>query len=862
MSTNSWVQAKQLYAEWPTVVAPDGASGTARRLADALAALSFGASGWRDVAALTRQILLEAVARGNHSPLTVPVDPLLPTFAQWWECGCQAATGDSKQLVVRAVPWHPPTPDGLAKEAVEADLREVYRGQDSLQRRTLAGLPADPFWTASLGYDSYYSIGQRQAARSVAMAPPGTTTIVCLPTGHGKTPVALAPILLDDKGAGVSVVVVPTVVLALDMERRTRALLGQSRRAAPSGRYAYTGDLPDDLKRDLREDIRTGRQPVIYAAPESITTGLHSALDDAAEAGLLRYFVIDEAHLIEQWGNDFRPDFQTMAGQRRAWIRRSPKGREPRTIVMSATLTAQQVDAIKDLYGESETTQVVWASQLRSEPSYYIESLPAKEREEAVLEAVAKLPRPMILYVSMVDDAYKWESRIKEIGFLRTASVTGDASADQRRERMEGWSGNGASGPLPTRYDVIVGTSAFGLGIDLPDVKSVVHACLPETVDRYYQEVGRGGRDGSPSVAYMVTTRRDSEIAKSINSPVIIKGQAWPRWISMFNNKIAKTADGYLIDLDTRPPNISVSTEMNRTWNIRTLNLMVRAKLVEVRTPPVPSPSGDEPEDEWTERLAAYYKLLSSRVDVVILDGKTNDPQYFNNAIEAARSGMLASQTNALTQLKAAVAGDICMADILVGYYTLPTADGPLRTSPTCRGCNHCRRKEALPPPGGFYRTGWQPHPSLTQWRADSNLPLWNYLAEGDRNLSIWWRDEREARSLVPDLIEALCRRGIAVIGGPGVDERILGKIQKSVRPEVVIVDQDEDLLCSYQGSVVWMLDSNQQVMNDDVKERFWSMDSTYLIHHQDLSHPKKPGYRLIDVHSSTLSIQSALGAL
>ncbi|GII52782.1 hypothetical protein Pth03_11710 [Planotetraspora thailandica] len=862
MTASSWVQAKQIYAEWPNVMVPDGASGTVRRLADALAALPLGAAGCRDVAALTRQILLESVARENRSPLTVPIDPLLPTFDQWWESGCQAAQTGPKHLVVSAVPWHPSTPDGVAKEAAEADFRDVYRGQDSPQRRTLDGLPADPFWAASLGYDTYYSVGQRQVARSVAMAPPGSTTILCLPTGHGKTPVALAPILLNEKGVGVSVVVVPTVVLALDMERRTKQLLGESRRAAPSGRYAYIGELPTDLKRELREDIRTGRQPVIYAAPESVTTGLQKALDDAAEAGFLRYFVIDEAHLIEQWGNEFRPDFQAMAGQRRAWIRRSPKGREPRTIAMSATLTAQQVDAIKDLYGEPETTQVVWASELRSEPSYYIESLPEHEREEVVLEAVAKLPRPLILYVSRVEDAHNWEVRIKEEGFLRTASVTGDSSANERRERMEGWSGDGASGPLPTRYDVIVGTSAFGLGIDLADVKSVVHACLPETVDRYYQEVGRGGRDGSPSIAYMARTRRDSEIAKSLNNPVIIKGQAWPRWISMFNNKVAKTENGYLINLDTRPPNISISTETNRTWNIRTLNLMVRAKLVEVRTPALPDRSADELEDEWAERLAAYYETLPTRVDVVILDGATNNRKYFNKAIEDARSGMLTSQRKALAKLESAVAGDVCMADVLVDYYTLPTSDGPLRTSPNCRGCNHCRQKRALPPPGGFYRTGWQPHPPLAQWQTDANLPLRNYMAEGDRNVSIWWKDEGEARSLVPDLLEALCRRGIRVIGGPGIDDRIFRKIQKSVRPSVVIADRDEDLLNSYQGPVVWVLGSNQHNIEDDVKDRFWSTDLTYLLHHQDLPHPKKPGHRLVDIHSSTFSIQSALGAL
>ena len=87
---------------------------------------------------------------------------------------------------------------------------------------------ADPFWTAALPdekYRKYFSIGQRQAARTVVLAPPGSFTTVCLPTGQGKTEVVLAAALLASQNRGTSVVIVPTVVLALDLERRIRKLL-------------------------------------------------------------------------------------------------------------------------------------------------------------------------------------------------------------------------------------------------------------------------------------------------------------------------------------------------------------------------------------------------------------------------------------------------------------------------------------------------------------------------------------------------------------------------------------------------------------------------------------------------------------
>ena len=99
-------------------------------------------------------------------------------------------------------------------------------------------------------------------------------------------------------------------------------------------------------------------------------------------------------------------------------------------------------------------------------------------------------------------------------GFRRITQVTGDSSDEQRRSAIEGWRGEDTLGrTIPTRYDIVVGTSAFGLGVDMPDVRSVVHACVPETLDRFYQEVGRGGRDGRPSIACLASAPGDYAVA-------------------------------------------------------------------------------------------------------------------------------------------------------------------------------------------------------------------------------------------------------------------------------------------------------------------------------------------------------------
>lgn len=153
------------------------------------------------------------------------------------------------------------------------------------------------------------------------------------------------------------------------MEARTQAALARQGRQSPTGHYAYTGGMPQETKRQICDDVRTGRQRVLFTSPEAVVTALKKPLEDAAEAGLLQYFVIDEAHLVEQWGTGFRPEFQTMASHRRTWLRKAPQDQAPVTVAMSATLTHQQVSLLEQLFAEEGQAQVVWASQLRHEPA-------------------------------------------------------------------------------------------------------------------------------------------------------------------------------------------------------------------------------------------------------------------------------------------------------------------------------------------------------------------------------------------------------------------------------------------------------------------------------------------------------------
>ena len=864
--TDNWTGAKTLFdhlsqhrglQQLPEV---PRARGTLRRLRDAL---TGEPGGWRDLASLTRQILLEAQARENTSGFTIPLLPWLPTREQWEEMRCQTAVRDGGTNVwVSALSWHPPVPDAVSCRAAQEDLRQVYLGEDSPHRRKLDSYPADPFFTAALGDDHirYVSAGQRQAARAIALAEPGSTTIICLPTGHGKTAVAMAPMLLASKSRGVSVVVIPTSVLAADLERRAFKILDEHGPHSPTRRYAYTSGLSEEDRRLMREDISAGRQRLVFTSPEALTKSLKGPLEDAAEAGLFNYFVIDEAHLVEQWGNTFRTEFQTMSAHRRIWLSKAPEGRQPSTVAMSATLTGQQVQTLDTLFASPQQAEIVWASQLRHEPSYYLDIFQSEEdRQAAVLEAVSYLPKPMILYTTKVIDAQEWAGRLRGRGLRRVASVTGESTDPQRRDALEGWIGRTTEGDAPTRYDVVVGTSAFGLGVDLGNVKTVVHACLPETVDRYYQEVGRAGRNGSPSLAYLATTRSDENIANRMSDDAVIGApRAWQRWEAMFHTR-ETVQERHRVSLDSYPSDMNEGFQRNRQWNIRLLNLMMRSGLLAVHPPQAPAIHEGESETSWKARLDLFYANADSYADVQLLGSDARNPEQFAVRFEAERQKLLDGRKSALRELKATLRRDQCIGDVLGAYYRIAHGDGFRRTGVTCRGCPYCRAT-AEPLPAGFYRIGWEPRPPLPTPGVRMRLPLLPYF--GNRHcLSLWWQDADD-QALAARLVESLVRRRICVVGGPGLDGRLRGQLQATARTRTVIVDDDGALLSDWAGPVIWMADPFTDHPGPQITQRFPWDAPTYLIHPRSMQHPERRGTPLVDVHPANLSIRRALEEL
>ena len=304
--------------------------------------------------------------------------------------------------------------------------------------------------------------------------------------------------LLSQRG-GVSIVVVPTTALALDQERAVEHLIAHKKTAYIGGESAEA----QEQREGIRARVRDGSQRIVFTSPESLLGSLRPAVYDAARGGLLRLFVVDEAHMVERWGDEFRSSFQELGGLRTDLQRHVPPGSSPFTaVLLTATLTDSAFDTLETLFGGGQALVPVSAAQLRPEPSYWTVEVASEEaRTATVLEAMRHLPRPLMLYLTEPAEAMRWASCLREDGYRRLDVVTGHTPNAERAEVIRRW--------RDCDSDVVVATSAFGLGVDQGDVRVVLHATLPENVDRFYQEVGRAGRDGAASASLVIYTRED-----------------------------------------------------------------------------------------------------------------------------------------------------------------------------------------------------------------------------------------------------------------------------------------------------------------------------------------------------------------
>lgn len=500
-----------------------------------------------------RSVPVQLAERYEASMLTVASRVGLREVDGWWS----------------ARPW---MPSWLERDGGTPDMAAVA-GTSAGRRFHSEPILADPFFTDVTGFPTYRTPGQRAACRAVMTVPEGSTVVSMLPTGSGKTEVALC---LAERNFGcVTVIVVPTVALAYDFERRFRDHYARKNPRVKRDElvFAWTADTSETNRDVIRHRVLQGMQRVLVTSPESLTRALRQTMMDAASVGRLGGFVIDEAHLVTQWGRFFRPEFRTLSDLRRDLLEAAGRGGHirPVTLLLSATLGSAEIEDLAHLFGQPGPFTPIVANALRSETEIWIaQAADDEERLTRVMDALDHVARPAVLYVTSPEDASRWFDTLRESGYRRVALVTGETKGSERARVLAGLRALPSEGPV---CDLVVATSAFGLGIDYPHIRTVLHACLPETVDRWYQEMGRGGRDGDVSSAFLVTAPDDGKEASRMGVKVLTPDIARARWEDIWSHRRERGGKAFL-DLEGARGSIGRG-DFNRRWNAHLIQGLV-----------------------------------------------------------------------------------------------------------------------------------------------------------------------------------------------------------------------------------------------------------------------------------------------
>ncbi len=317
---SEFTKLQSVLANWPNASVPTESWGdnSLDRLRRALKQLQLNQSsvGRGDLAGLIRHSLRrETIAHPDSRPaLRVPRDDAWPDEHLWRDSDVESSPQGTDSLLIRSPRlW---SSDWLHGSNESPPLRASFAEDRRRQAWPDAErLPLDPALVDGLGleFDCYSCPGQRQAIQSAFFLQPGGTLVINLPTGSGKSLVAWAPALMGSSGS-LTLMVTPTVALAIDQERQLREQYPpRTVRQLPES-IAWHSGLSDAEKKQIRRRLADGSQRIIIASPESVVTSLAPPLYEAARTGQLKYFVVDEAHLVAQWGTEFRPEFQSMCG--------------------------------------------------------------------------------------------------------------------------------------------------------------------------------------------------------------------------------------------------------------------------------------------------------------------------------------------------------------------------------------------------------------------------------------------------------------------------------------------------------------------------------------------------------------------
>ncbi len=349
------------------------------------------------------------------------------------------------------------------------------------------------------GYESFRP-GQESIVRSIAA---GRDACVVMPTGGGKSLCYQLPAVLN---ATTAVVISPLIAL---MQDQVAQLLQMGISAA-----CLNAATPPEERSHILQRAATGKYQLLYLSPERIA---FSGTVDWLKRLPISFFAIDEAHCISEWGHEFRPEYRQLSRLRELF-----PDRPIAAFTASATQRVRH-DIIEQLRLRDPYKHI--ASFRRPNLRYIVRQCDARTQNELLLRAVRQVSDgSVIVYaptIARVGDTVDFleENGIAAIGYH------GQMESAARRENQEKW--------MADEVRVMVGTMAFGLGINKAAVRAVIHLSLPKSVEQFYQEAGRAGRDALPADCFLFWQKKDTGLHAyfigKIEDPAE-KERAWQRY--------------------------------------------------------------------------------------------------------------------------------------------------------------------------------------------------------------------------------------------------------------------------------------------------------------------------------------------
>src|SRR4051794_2747010 len=379
--------------------------------------------------------------------------------------------------------WHGLPRTGIGQPSpVPPARRETDKINPAGNSASVRTLRIREFARDVLGFEEFRP-GQERAMQGVLS---GRDTLAVLPSGARKTAVyQVAGPLLD----GPVVVVSPLIALQRDQVERLAELGDDVGRAAQLNSSLSAGD-----QREVLESLGDGSVRFVFLAPEQLAKpDVVDAVRDAGPA----LFVVDEAHCVSAWGHDFRPDYLRLGGV-------IEQLGHPTVLALTATAAPPvRAEIVERL--EMQDAEIVVAGfdrpEIRLEVDHYADAV-AKHQGvlDRVLAELGEGRGPGIVYSATRKGTEELAEQLTERG-LRARAYHAGLAKGEREDTQRAW--------MDDELDVVVATTAFGMGIDKPDTRFVVHAEPADSIDSYYQEIGRAGRDGRPALAVLVYRQED-----------------------------------------------------------------------------------------------------------------------------------------------------------------------------------------------------------------------------------------------------------------------------------------------------------------------------------------------------------------